>query len=128
MLFSSTFSRDIRRHGKRFTLHNILSVRPDLSGVYIFYYRRIFVYVGQSTHSQGIRNRLVQHYNASHNLSFSVWLAAFDGDIQFTHISCCDQEVDDLERSLIRHLQPITNKTIYRDYLPFPVNWRKTYG
>ena len=128
MLFPNTFTRDVKRYGKRFVLRNILSIPPDIGGVYIFHYNHNFVYVGQSARSEGLSKRLNRHYNGSHNKELATWFKAFDGDLHFTHISCCDVQIDDLERSLIRHLQPITNKLLYRDYRPLPLDWRKTNG
>ena len=128
VFFPSTFSKEIRTYGKRFTLQNILSIRSDSIGVYIFYYNHHFIYVGQSGDGQGIRNRLQTHFNGSHNEQLSAWIKALDGRIKFTHITCCDKEIDDLEKSLIIHLQPITNVARYSNYTPKPTNWRKTYG
>ena len=128
VLFSNTFSIDIQEHGKRFTLQNILSIRSNATGVYIFHYNRSFVYVGQSKSHHGIRERLINHYRGSHNEKLAVWVKALDGDVKFTYITCRDTEVDDLEKSLILYLQPITNVSRYPGYTPKHANWRKSYG
>lgn len=125
MLFPNTFSTEVRKYGERFTLRNILSVMPKTLGVYIFYYKRTFVYVGQS---ESIRDRLRSHYNESHNEGLAVWLEALDGDVQFTHIKCCRAQVDDLERSLILYLQPVANRDRFQGYLPERTEWRKTHA
>ena len=125
MLFPNNFSKELRNKGRRFTLQNILAIPKKTIGVYIFYYNHDFVYVGQST---GVQERLTQHYSGSHNQKLSLWVEALDGDIQFTYLRCEDTEIDDLEKSLILFLQPITNEDQYKDYTPKSTYWRKTHG
>ena len=128
MLFPNTFSAGIRKGGKKFAPTNIQALRKDVVGVYILFYNRDFVYVGKSKSNQGVRKRLFNHFDGSSNKKLRIWLDALDGDIKFTYISCQTDEVDDLERSLIRYLQPITNEIMYPGYRPKLTKWRKTYA
>lgn len=128
MLFPPTFSKDIKKVSKRFSLLNILAIPRKIGGVYIFFYNHNFVYVGQSKSDEGLLKRLLNHYNGSQNQDLAVWIEAFDGDLRFTYISCCDNKIDDLERSLIHYLQPITNKIRYLNYRPLSIRWSKEYG
>ncbi len=127
MLFPNNFSRELRNNGRRFTLQNILDIPKKTIGVYIFYHNHDFVYVGKST-DQGVQERLTQHYNGSHNAKLSLWVKALDGDVKFIYLRCEETEIDDLEKSLILFLQPITNEDRYQDYTPKSTNWRKTHG
>lgn len=126
MLFPNTFSLDIQRRGKRFTLQNILSVPSNITGVYVLYHKRSFVYVGQS--KGRLKERMIKHYSESHNKKLAVWIEALDGDVEFTYITCQTTEVDDFEKSLICYLQPITNEERYISYTPKRTIWRKTHG
>ena len=128
MRFPSSFAADLRQHGKTFTLQNILSVSRRKAGVYVFYHRNTFVYVGKSQSTAGIQERLVAHYNESHSPELETWIAACNGDMKFTHIPCRDTDVDDLERSLIIYLQPVVNKLRYGGYTPKNAFWRKTHA
>ena len=123
VLFPNTFSAEIRKYGKRFTLRNILSTAQNVLGVYIFHHNHNFIYVGQSIR---VKDRLVRHYNESHNEELAIWIKALDGNIKFT--ICYDTQIDDLERSLIFYLQPITNRERYLGYTPKHTKWRKTHG
>lgn len=64
----------------------------------------------------------------SSNEKLSVWLEAFPDAVKFNYISCRPDEVDDLEKSLIRYLQPVANEKMYRDYRPKLQKWSKTHG
>ena len=128
MLFPNTFSAGIRKGGKRFFPTYIQALPPDVVGVYILFYNLDFVYVGKSESNQGVRQRLMNHFDGSSNKKLRIWLDALDGDIKFTYISCQADEVDDLERSLIHYLQPIANEVMYSSYRPKPTKWRKPYA
>lgn len=123
MQFQSTFSEALRRHGKGFTFQNIMSVPQTLVGVYVLYYRSIFIYVGKAG-DRPIRKRLEEHYNGSHNEKLAVWIRALDGDILFHYVRCGRAEIDDLEKSMIHHLQPATNQHRYENYVPAATLWR----
>ena len=124
MLFPARFSAELRRLGRSFTLQSILSV-PENVGVYVLYYGPSFVYVGKTG---GLRSRLTQHYNGSHNERLAVWLSALDGEVKVTYLRCSEEEVDDLERSLIKYLQPIANIDRFTGYDPVQVEWRSHDG
>lgn len=128
MLFPLAFSKELVKNSIRFSIKNIDAIPKKIGGVYIILYKQNFIYVGQSKLNEGLSKRLYNHYNGSHSEDLSVWIEAFYSNIHFTYISCCDTVVDDLERSLIRHLQPITNKIKYRSYQPHSTQWTKTYG
>ena len=118
------FSTKLRRLGRSFTLQNILSV-PQEVGVYVLYYGLSFVYVGKAS---GLRTRLTQHYNGSHNAKLAVWLSALDGEVRVAYLCCSEQEVDDLERSLIKYLQPVANIDRFSGYCPVQTQWRSHDG
>lgn len=124
MLFPMRFSTKLRRLGRSFTLQNILSV-PQEVGVYVLYYGLSFVYVGKAS---GLRTRLTQHYNGSHNAKLAVWLSALDGEVRVAYLCCSEQEVDDLERSLIKYLQPVANIDRFSGYCPVQTQWRSHDG
>ena len=128
MLFPNSFSRDLYKRSIRYSLHNVLTIPKDIGGVYIFLYKQNFVYVGQSKLNQGLSKRLYHHYHNSHSEELTIWIKAFFGELRFSYISCSDSVVDDLERSLIRHLQPIVNKIKYPKYQPQLTQWTKAYG
>ena len=46
----------------------------------------------------------------------------------FTYITCMDCVVEDLEKSLIVYLQPVTNSVRYQNYVPKEQHWSKYYG
>lgn len=127
MRFQSTFSATLRREGRRFTFQNIMSVPRALVGVYVLYYRSIFIYVGKAA-ARPIQRRLEEHYNGSHNEKLAVWIRALDGDVMFNYESCDKAKIDDLERSMIHHLQPHTNQHRYETYVPAATLWRKAHG
>ena len=124
MIFPRCLSWTILRGGKRFSLQNILSIPSALIGVYVFHHSRTFVYVGQS---HDIRSRLRQHYDGSHSKQLRMWLDALDGDVKFNYFDCVNADVDDLEKSMIRFLQPFANEHLYGKYRPKPTNWRKIH-
>lgn len=128
MIFSSTFSADIMNASKRFTLLNLMSLPSKRTGVYLLTYKKYFIYVGKSSAQSGIKERLISHYNTSHNDRLNTWVSALDGNMAFTYLTCQNHEVDDLEKSLILHLQPITNEIRYRRYTPNAKKWRKSNG
>ena len=129
MLFQEGLPGEVREHGRRFTLQNILSIPASTCGVYVFHYKRAFVYVGKSQSAgQGIRERLTKHYNGSHSERLTTWIRALDGDVHFTYMRCEEAQTDDLERSLIHFLQPMVNVERYSDYQPKPTYWRERYG
>ena len=120
MLFPDRFSTRLRQDGRRFTLQNILSIPTGRSGVYVLYYGAFFVYVGKAG---GVRNRLTQHYNGSHNRKLAIWISALDGNINFTYLACGEEYLDDMERSLIIYLQPVANIDRFVGYEPIPTEW-----
>ena len=127
MLFQSTFSASLRQQGKGFTFQSIMSVPRTLIGVYVFYYGSIFIYVGKAA-ERPIQKRLEEHYNGSHNERLAVWIRALDGNVMFSYVSCEWARIDDLERSMIHHLQPTTNQHRYESYVPATTLWREAHG
>ena len=125
MIFAVDFVEKIRSRGRRFTLQNVSRIAANQIGIYIFHHRRAFVYVGKSGEGQGIRERLIKHYHQTHNESFRLWIDAIDGDLLFTHIFCQQDRLDDLEKSAIQFLQPITNVQMHGSYKP--INKRMEY-
>ena len=123
MQFQSTFSAALRRQGKGFTFQNIMSVPQTLVGVYVLYYKSLFIYVGKAA-DRPIRKRLEEHFNGSHNKKLAVWIKALDGNIMFHYVRCGKTKIDDLERSMIHHLQPTTNQHRYETYVPAATLWR----
>ena len=128
MRFPSTFFDDILQHTKRFTLQNVLSVPISRTGVYLLAFQRMFIYIGQGVCPSGVRERLLTHYNGSHSTTLNLWTKALDGELRFGYISCKGCDVDDLERSLIVHFQPIANGLLYAGYEPTQRKWRKPHG
>lgn len=106
-------------------MQNILSIPTGKSGVYVLYYESSFVYVGKAG---DIRNRLTQHYNGSHNPKLSIWISALDGSIKLTYLPCHEEDLDDLERSLIIYLQPAANVERFVGYEPLQTQWRNHDG
>ena len=125
MLFANRFSTQLRRDGRRFTLQNILSIPMGTSGVYVLYYDSSFVYVGKA---RSVRDRLTQHYNGSHSRKLAIWITALDGSISFTYLSSGEEDLDDLERSLIAYLQPVANVERFVGYEPLQTQWRNHSG
>lgn len=123
MRFQSAFSTELRLRGKSFTFQNIMSVPQVLVGVYVLYYGSIFIYVGKAA-ERPIQKRLEEHYNGSHNEKLAVWIRALDGDVMFNYVPCDRTKIDDLERSMIHHLQPTTNQHRYETYVPATTLWR----
>lgn len=124
MIFPVSFSSTVFSNGRRFSLQNIFSIPFEITGVYVFYHSRTFVYVGQS---DDIRSRLKQHYDASHSKLFRIWLDALDGNLKFTYFIVEKVDLDDLEKSMIQFLQPFANNHRYGEYQPKPINWRQAY-
>lgn len=129
MLFSPTFSKELRENGRKFTLQHILSVPKRILGVYVLYFKHTFIYVGKAAYyGSGMRERLTKHYGESHNEELSLWIAALDGKIRFTLIPCDGPQISDLEKSLIHYLQPKTNVERYPSYTPHPTQWRQAHA
>ena len=96
--------------------------------MYLIQHVARFVYVGKSGSGLGVKERLINHYRESHNERLRIWIVALDGDLSFTYIGCAEGELDDLEKSLIAFLQPLTNAVRYQAYVPENAKWRKYYG
>ena len=118
MIFQPDFVHKVRSRAKGFTLMNVLSIPPNEAGIYIFHHRQHFIYVGKSGQGQGVQERLQGHYNSSHNEHLKQWIDAIDGRLMVTPIPCTENVLDDLEKSAIRHLQPIANERRYERYNP----------
>ena len=86
------------------------------------------MYVGKSAIGLGVRERLLVHYNDTHNDRLATWLRALDGEVGFTYVTCTECDLNDLEKSLIIFLQPRTNEIRYKYYTPNKRKWRRYYG
>jgi len=126
VIFDKDFIKYIRDNGKNFKLNNILSIPPKQSGVYVIFHKCTFVYVGQSKQNQGIRERLKNHHDDSHNRNLKTWIKSLNGDMNFSYIKCGEEKIDDLEKSLIRHLKPQANVVHYLNYNPESIVWRRS--
>lgn len=121
MIFPETFCSAVLSHGRRFSLSNILSIPAAINGVYVLFHSRTFIYVGKST---DVRSRMLMHYDGTHNRLLRVWINALDGRIRFKYFCCTSLDVDDVEKSMIRFLQPFANAHRYSEYQPMPITWR----
>lgn len=68
--------------------HLNISKCSNNGGVYGFWFRNQCIYVGMTV-NQGLRDRLYQHWNGSHNDMLSLWIKSKGNKLQF-----CTKEVD----------------------------------
>ena len=118
MKFPDGFSNHLKSIAFRFKWQKIQDVAEAACGVYIFIHKRSYLYVGKGAGSDGVRERLLAHYNGTHNKELERNLKALNGTVRVAVIECESGDVDDLEKSLIRHLQPSCNDIRYQDYQP----------
>ncbi len=116
MIFPDGFANYLKRRGFKFRVSNIESIPSNASGVYVFFYKSRYLYVGKSGSNQGIRERLYTHLNDTHNPGLRREHNCLKSTMMISWIPCEDFDLDDLEKSLIRHLQPAHNEVRYLDY------------
>lgn len=128
MHFPKRFALGLADHAKRFTVGNVTGLPHAQSGVYVFLYGETFIYVGKSSKALGVKQRLLSHYNGTHNRKLDTWLRALDGEVRFAYVTCQEDDLDDLEKSMIIFLQPRANEILYKSYVPAHKQWSKSYG
>ncbi len=92
---------------RRFTHVNI-SKCENKPGVYGFWYKRNCIYIGK-TEKQGLRDRLLQHWNGSHNNRLRDWIKSKKSNLMFCFKPIDVAQVDIAERYYIYKYQPLTN-------------------
>jgi excinuclease UvrABC nuclease subunit len=94
-----------------YTLGGSLSV-PEEPGVYLVHDLRGVLYIGRTAN---MHQRYLQHYRDSHNSRVTAVLRRPLGRLQFSWmtVDVCDQAR--LERNLIRAIQPLCNRLLYRN-------------
>jgi hypothetical protein len=105
----------IKNNLRSYNLNNILLTPSKKSGLYIFAYNNIYIYVGMSK-QMGIQERLLGHYNGSHNYNLKLWISALGSDLTFSYEIIEKELVEKKEKKLINFLQPITNKIRYKGF------------
>lgn len=96
-----------------FSLSVVKRLAPTAPGVYGFWYGRYCIYVGK-TERQFIRERLLDHWNHSHNDQLRDWLRAKRDDLQIAFAQVDDtRQIAKYERYYIRRYQPLANKIRY---------------
>ncbi len=73
-------ARRLGRFG--FKIASIEKLPTDIIGVYAFFYRDRCIYVGQAK-DQCIKDRIWQHYKRCHNAALSMWIDAYQRDLEF---------------------------------------------
>ena len=76
------------------------------------WYRNYSIYIGQSQ-DQGIKERLMQHWNGSHSDELKAWISGFGSEILFGYKIIEITKVDIYERYYIRKFQPCANIIMY---------------
>jgi len=118
MIFPDGFADRIKAGAIRFKFSEIEALDESICGVYLFIHKANYLYVGKSGGSLGIRERLKGHFTSTHNQRLSTWIRLCNGTLRVACVICNECELDDLERSLIKHLQPQLNKIRYDSYTP----------
>lgn len=94
---------------RSFTINNIFAA-PETPGLYLIWDGRVLVYVGQTTR-QGIRSRLFQHWNGSHNEYLALCIRSRRRHIRFCWIALADAAaILHRERELVKRYHPEANK------------------
>lgn len=94
-----------------YTVGGSLSV-PHKPGVYLIHDLRGVLYVGRTAN---LHQRYFQHYWDSHNSKVTAVLRRPVGRIEFSWITTDLSEQAQLERDLIRAIQPLCNRLLYRN-------------
>jgi len=123
MVFPDGFSSYLKRKAFKFRSSNLEKIPSNTSGIYVFIYKRRYLYVGQSGTTQGMKERLYAHMKGSHNSGLRKEYESLGGTLRVTWIPCAECDLDDLEKSLINHLEPVHNEIRYSDYIPRKKKW-----
>lgn len=94
-----------------YTLGGSLSV-PQGPGVYLIHDLRGVLYVGRTAN---LNQRYFQHYWDSHNSRVTAVLRQPVGRLEFSWITTELSQQVQLERDLIRAIQPLCNRLLYRN-------------
>lgn len=84
---------------------------PQRPGVYLIHDLRGVLYVGRTAN---LYQRFFQHYWGSHNNSVTTVLRRPVGRLEFSWILSGMDEQKELERDLIRAIQPLCNRLLYQ--------------
>lgn len=87
-------------------------------GIYILIFKANFIYIGKSKDQDGVKSRLERHRRYSHNSDLGSWIKTPGIELRFIVFECTSEDLDDLEKSLIKHFQPTTNELMYSSYKP----------
>ena len=104
------YSRTRRKAVLQWSYLSISQVPADLYGLYAFWCRdnRKCIYVGKAK-ERPVRMRLREHWNGSHNETLRLWIKAFGDSLDICYASVGANQVDEMERRLIRRLRPEAN-------------------
>jgi predicted GIY-YIG superfamily endonuclease len=94
-----------------YTLGGSLSV-PQKPGVYLIHDLRGVLYIGRTAN---LHQRYFQHYWDSHNCGVTAVLKSPVGRLEFSWITTDLSIQAELERDLIRAIQPLCNRLLYRN-------------
>lgn len=123
MKYPDGFSERVKDRAFKFKFNKIEALPHSVCGVYVFIHRTKYLYVGKSGGGQGIRERLMAHLISTHNAGLGQWIRALNGTLRVAYIECDQSDLDDMERSLIKHFQPQMNEVRYDSYLPLDQLW-----
>lgn len=84
---------------------------PARPGVYLIHDLRGVLYIGRTTN---LHQRYFQHYWGSHNKQVTAVLRRPVGRLEFSWIASDIDEQVELERDLIRKIQPLCNRLLYQ--------------
>lgn len=86
---------------RKFTLSTLQSLPVFAIGVYGLWHQSRCIYIG-STIKQSLRQRLMQHWNKSHNARLAKWIAARGRGLSFCYIEASSDKIVSLEKALER--------------------------
>ena len=86
-------------------------MRRDAVGVYAFWFRPTgkCIYVGQAA-EQPIKTRLHQHWRDKRNQKLRLWMDAYGEHLDVCYATVARCRIGNMERRLIRLLQPEANE------------------
>ena len=97
---------------KLFSLINIEKIPGDVKGVYGLWCRDICLYIGKAQ-DQPLKDRLLAHFNGTHNPDLKLWIQTYPGEIEFVYKQIKEtREIHSAERRMIERYNPRTNKTL----------------
>ena len=95
----------------RFRRADFDKIPANALGVYGVWFRNRCIYIGEA-YAQPIAIRLTQHWRGSHNPDLADWVKAKGPELRISYIVALDEcVIHNLERSCIRRLQPMANRT-----------------